>query len=496
MNTPASLAIFPYLKTTKPIKYKDLVFRNIEDRTGVTEEINRDLDILSRIFFLRDDLLLKEPSYTIVERSSSEEQGAENLLNQLREFQILVNYIYSAPHPTSGDLFLTKEHASLYLCVPKRIPLSLIKEAQNTVKISPENYPESVVRGEINAYEVMLDFRSYLWVTSGSRVYPPAGRIWLNLSQDLGMDFGNRRHKLHQDQLIAFIASKPEDSHISNRILTAIKWYNRSTSIDLEEDVALVYLAIAFESLLGLEQGPGITARFRESINLLLGGFPRLESWLSQFYMARSQIVHSGYSSNLMFSATDNPKERVSGRTAEYRSLVSVGRKIFQLCSSTIVNGALMTEELKLSSMLYTNQQRLEKVCELLNKDKGTATERLQSVAQHIRDIDTYRFVNETGLRIDTLLGTGQLAVKTYLQTNPANSEDMNNLLKAFSTAKRDKDFFEALSKLKDINESPKASSLKDESSIQHTVFTLLDCIWHYTFMHYFWLKESRAKTI
>jgi len=88
---------------------------------------------------------------------------------------------------------------------------------------------------------------------------------------------------------------------IEDRIFVALKWYNRSNSINVSDETALLHLAIAFESLLSLEQAPQITQRFKESVRLLVGPVPKLESWADQFYDARSRIVHEGSGTDLVF---------------------------------------------------------------------------------------------------------------------------------------------------------------------------------------------------
>jgi hypothetical protein len=112
--------------------------------------------------------------------------------------------------------------------------------------------------------------------------------------------------------------------NLGARILTALAWYNRSTGVDIEESVALVNLAIAFESLLGLKAGEKVTERFMEAVNLLVGDVPRLDSWLTQFYRTRSQIVHEGQSSNLMFIATAMTKNNTP-RFDEFCEIVPQG---------------------------------------------------------------------------------------------------------------------------------------------------------------------------
>jgi len=494
MAQSLSFAFLPYLKTSEPIRYKDIVFRNIEDLTDLSAEAIEHLNVLRRMFFLRDNLLIKQITYTTIQRQNEDEWGDKTFLEQLREFQTIVTYLYSAPHKIFGDPFLRKEHASLYICMPKPVPLSLIYETQLTEPIKPIEYPEPDHRGEVNGYEVILDFRTYIWVTKGSRIYPPAGYLNLNYSQDLQIDLDYPLHASRQTQLMSFIASKPERSYLSNRILTALEWYNRSIGADIEDAVALVHLAIAFECLLNLEQGEKVTARFKEAITLLLGGLPRLDSWLTQFYDARSEIVHKGRSNNLLFIAMDEPKKNTSDRTPKYRSLVSVGRQIFQLCLSTVTYGASIADDLNLPSMLFTNQQRLEEICRILDNAKGSTAEKLQAVTQHIHDIDNYKFIGETGLRLETLIGAGQLTVKSFLETSPQYAPQLLNLLADFTSAKNEVDYYTTLSRLQSIQEYKRVGQVVDPVSPLTDVLLLLDCVWYYTFTHYYWLKESKEK--
>src|SRR5256884_7463524 len=96
-------------------------------------------------------------------------------------------------------------------------------------------------------------------------------------------------------------------SVLSDRLL---EWHNRSTAEEVDERVALLNLAIAFESLLNLESDK-VTGRFRETIMTLLGSSPRLDSWVDQFYNARSAVAHKGKTHHLMFYAMDWDKKRI-----------------------------------------------------------------------------------------------------------------------------------------------------------------------------------------
>ena len=116
-----SIVILPYLKTYNPVKYKNLVFKNIDDISNLSNELLIHIENIRNMFFLRDHLLIKQISYATLQRSDDIGWGNLDLLNQLYEFQIILAYIYSSPNPFSGEPFLTKEHANMYIFIPKKI---------------------------------------------------------------------------------------------------------------------------------------------------------------------------------------------------------------------------------------------------------------------------------------------------------------------------------------------------------------------------------------
>ena len=93
-------------------------------------------------------------------------------------------------------------------------------------------------------------------------------------------------------------------------------------------------LAIALESMLGLRSGDGVTERFTDAVLTLLGQVPRLDSWLKQFYTARSKAVHEGMPHDTVFYATNSEDmKKKQGREVAiaHRSLLAYGRHIFRL---------------------------------------------------------------------------------------------------------------------------------------------------------------------
>jgi len=487
-------AFFPYLQTSEPVRYRRLVIRSTDDLADIPTDAARHLEILRSMFFLRENLRIQKMSYTY-HISEDNEIETSQFVQQLLEFQALVCFIYSSPHHTYGDPFLNYEHSSFYLLRPKRFSKYLVFNDHNVDLLVNEEQFEVDERGEIEGYEGQLNNKSHFWVTKKNHIFPPATHMRLNISQDLKSDFDYRsRHSLRYQPVVDYFATREVGNSLGQRVLTAITWYNRSLKMGIDEEVALVNLAIAFESLLDLEQGEKVTDRFKEAVRLLLGGFPRLDSWLTQFYDARSEIVHEGKSQNLMFVATDNPKKRPDELV--YRSLVSYGRQIFQVCVVTILTGARISEQLRLSSMLVTNQQRFERICQTLSKGEGTADERILAVSQDVNEIETYRFVSEKGLTVNQLIGTTKLLVQQFLDTTPDLSPELITQMKDFISTKSDQ-HYEALSLLREIlNSFERLPSTQPISSTdaQVTVKSLMESVWHYVFMYYFQLKRKQTE--
>jgi hypothetical protein len=491
VETEYLFAFFPYLKTSDTVSYRNLTLRSSDDNTGLPPQAIQHLEAIRPMFFLRDHVRIKRTSYAF--HTSTDKLTTSQFTKQLLEFQTLISLIYSTPHPSQGDPFLYNEHSSLYVFQPTRqVPTGLLV-GEDAVEVLPESQvTKSESKLYTEGYAVTLNDKSYFWVTPSSRIYPPSPSLWLNISQDLSHDF----HYVPSERtlyrsLADYLSSRDESDNMYQRILTALTWYNRSTGINIDESVALVNLAIAFESLLDLEQGEQLTARFKDAVTLLVSDVPRLDSWLFQFYKARSDIVHKGKSTSLMFVATDNPRKASERLDSEYRSLVSYGRQIFQVCVATIITGSQIAERLNLASLLVTNQQRLEGICQVLNKPDGTPRDRILASRRDIQDLFTYQFVPEKGLKYDQLIGTAKLMVQQYLDSAPNESSELIEQMRKFSAVDSTK-HYEALSLLKEVQEELEhvlPPPMRNE--LRTTVTSLINTIWHYTFIYYFHLRDS-----
>ncbi len=490
-------AILPYLKTSGTVTIRGIDFKGSVELGSLDPPTKQHLLTLFSLFFLKDDLRIKEMSYAYLEITDKSQQN-EQATQRLAEVHHLLAYLYSSPHPTFLDPFLKREHANLYVFTPQPVSQFLIRpDNPDLESVSPEYpYPISNEWHEMPGYQGILNNESYLRVAKGSRVYPPSSGFWLNLSQDLHVDL---LRSLPSSRYVGFgsliEAAKPRLGLIEDRIFTALKWYNRSNSVDVGDDVALLHLAIAFESLLALEQGPQITQRFKESVGLLVGSVPKLENWTGQFYAARSKIVHEGSSPDMMFCAT----QRSNRPSAEYRSLVSYGHIIFGVCLNAIVAGADTAYQTGLASLLTTNQERFEQICKVLANANPGSPDALLSLRREVMDIDEYKFIPEDRLRIDTMLMANRLVVQHAIATNPPLSSELLGLYSSLANAQTSQDRFDELETIIQIVKhigAYESARFADPADPTALLFSLTRSVHHYTFRHYYVLKNVRDKGV
>ena len=487
-------AFFPYLKTSEPVRFRSVTIRSTDDATGLPAEAAEELELLRSVFFLRDHQRIKRMSYAFSPDDTGEMVATEFVrdISELREF---LAYLYSSPHESSGEPFLRNEHSSLYIFRPKRFFRSLVENEHNVETVQPPEYPDADDRHEIPGYECEVDNRSMTWVTKGSRLYPPCIRLWLNISQDLERDFERIPQSVRYDPVLAFFAWRREaPGELYGRLLTALKWYNRSIGADVPDAAALVHLATAFESLLGLDQGPDVTKRFKAAVMLLIGNVSRADAWVEQFYRARSEIVHRGEANALQFNPYHGTKGAHDDAASGYRSLTSYGWFIFQICAAAVSSGSLVARQVGLESMLLTNRQRLERVCKVLSSTDA-ADNRLRAVAKDVSDINHYRFVGEPGLTVEHVLGSVKLLARCYLEANPSESQIAAEL-KAVAESSTS-ETFEALHRLRTLDEKIASTSWTSGATPgdpRLTLSTLVHSSWHYTFMTYFYLERTAKR--
>jgi len=212
-----------------------------------------------------------------------------------------------------------------------------------------------------------------------------------------------------------------------------------------------------------------------------------LDIWARQFYDARSEIVHEGSSQRLNFVATGSIKK---SEGQQYQSLLSYGRQIFQLCLGTLLTGAELAEKSGLEEKFVTNEERFQEICRILSNNEIEIRERLESIVPIVAGIDQYKYISESSLKLETMIGAAGLAAKTLLENNEEISNELKDHLSLLINAERTTDHFKELDALRTLESAFKEKTLQTKNICRESVQNIIETVWHYVFMHYFWLKE------
>jgi len=486
---PHSFAVFPFLKTSGPVSVGGVTFRSTDDTAHLGPDQAERVAEIARTLFLQDDLRIRSASYATLPFIDLDHPASS--LEDLERLQAMVAYCYASPHEVFGDPFLRNEHASLVIFSPAKVSIYLIRPEHHVERLGSEKPLVSDDWGFVEGYRGLYNFKHHFWVAKGSHLYPPVPHLTLNISQDLSGDLGQFFAKWPHYQPLLSLMEKPVNA-TSGRILTAIRWFNAANSLAADEEAAIVSLAVAFETLLGLPEGERRAERLKDAVSLLLGRIPRLDSWVQQFYKARSDIVHEGRARRLRFVASDS---KTVADEPLYHSLLSFGRQVFQFCVGSLLFGAGLAAKAGLEEKLVTNQERLEQICKLLDDRSASALDRLQRVADKVAAVRHYRFVWESNLRIETILASARLAARALLECDDGLDAALKDRLEKLVTAKKSTDHYEELDTLRELYDlGLDTKGEGDRGTTRAVTFQLIDVAWGYVFMHYYWVKEYREK--
>jgi len=480
------IAVFPLLKTIQPIRLGSFTFRSTDDTSEMSDEDSAHVREIAEMLYLQDDLRIRSAAYALLPTLDLDK--ADPSLQELERLQAIVAYCYSAPHPTSGDPFLHFEHASLAIFSPEPVSIFLVRPDHHVVAASPSSALTSDQWDRVSGYQGRYNFRHPFWVTKGSRLYPPVPQIGLNISQDLAQDLGECIQSLKHHLLPELILQPMTET--AQRVLTALNWYNRANSLASDDDGAIIDLAVGFEALLRLPKDAK-KARFVDAISLLLGRVARLDLWAEQFYTARSDVAHEGRTDRLRFMPAEQ-RNSVDGPL--YHSLLAYGRQIFQLCTGALLFGAHLGESAGLRDRLITNQERFQLICKTFDDDSLNVVDRFVAVYEPVALAMKFQYVRETGLLIETLVGALQRAAKNLLLCTDSLEPALKERLESLAGAQPSRDSYQALAALESLI-GLKITEPGDPRSPKAITRCLAEIVWHYTFMHYYWLGRQRNRS-
>ena len=480
-----SVAVFPFLKTSAPVRLGSHTFRCTTDLEGLPPAQAKAVSEIAAMLFLRDDLRITRASYAIVPPLGSFRPG--QVVEDLARLRAVVAYLYSAPHHTFDDVFLSPETVSLAVLSPGPVDVFLVGEHEGTTLVSSGPPPEPNARNETTGYEGVYNTHEPLWLVAGSRLYGPKRQMTLNISQDLARDLG-APEGLNRNLLFDLL--RRPGTPIGERVFTALEWYNRANADYGDPNQTVLNLAVAFETLLRVPSSEK-TDRLVDAISLLLGRTERLDDWAAQFYAARSEVAHEGRVRDWWFYAAGRNK---SGREGHpFGSLKTYGRQIFQLCVATIQVGADLAEQAGLKERLVANSERYAAISEALAQSSQTPAERLLEIAPLVEGLRRFRFVASGGLTVAAVIGAVRTAATTLINADVVIDATMASALKTMATTPRKAGDKVALAALRALADAFKVGASPDLNTPQRVVADLVEVAWSNLFMNYMTYYQDKV---
>jgi hypothetical protein len=485
MNETFSVAVFPFLKTTAPVSLGHLVFRSTDDVAGVAEAEQKAISEIREMLFLQDNLRIRSATYAITPYVNLD--TTETDTSRLQHIQALVAYLYSAPHPTFGRPFLSTEHATFIIFSLSRVPRFLATPSYHVQDVRPiDARGEEAPTDQLEGYAGLYNFTHHFWAVRDSRVYGPMPHLTLNIAQDLAADIERLKAQRHGRLLLEAIANP--DGRAAQRVIKALRWYAVAGRQASDEQAAIVHLAIAFEALLGLPASEK-SDRLVDSISLLLGRVPRLDEWARQFYDARSQVAHEGETDRIQFLARDTAQ---APNAPQYMSLLSYGRVIFRLCVGTLLFGSDLATSAGLEELFVTNGERFVRLARMLDDvTPRLPREKLVQAAPLVQSIEHFRFANETGLRIESMVGALRRVCAAAVQIEAEMTPETRQAMAAIAEVKRaESSEFDQLNLVRRLNDAMSTPNVADLPPELDVVRSLAGSVWGYVFMRYFQLER------
>lgn len=477
-----SIVALPFLKTSRPVQLGGLTIRSTEDLGGLPDNRAAAVREISRMLFAQDDFRIKAACYSLIPMIDLDR--AVHDTTDLEQIRSVIAYLYSPPDDVFGRPFLHTEHASVLVFTPSMLSAYLTRPPTNVINVSGLAPIEDSTR--VRGYAGLHNFYHHFWVVPGSRVYGPLQNPVLNISQDLAEDIERASQQATYRSLFRLLGAPA--SPANSRIMTALRWYASANQESADDYSAIVHLAIAFESLLGLPQSEK-TARLVDAIALLLGRTPRLDLWALQFYDARSRIVHEGRTFDLRFGIAPGTGKQES---QIYQSLFSYGSQVFRLCLGALLVGMELAERAGLAEKFVTNQERYAELCRLFSDQTTVPSMRLQKARKLVETVERYRFVGETGLQIETMIGAVRGAAQALIDSGASIPVTTSTALIAVVQAKKTQDHLEQLEALRDLDSAFPEAQLPNHD-VGDVVRRLTKLAWGSVFMHYHWLKKQNV---
>jgi hypothetical protein len=483
-DPPFSIAVFPFLKTSGPVAIGGYTFRSTTDVADLPPEQAEAVTEIAQMLFVQADRRVKSACYAII--PSLDIHLPSPAIDQLAHLRAVLAYLYASPHEVFGNLFLAPEEISLILFTPDPVSVFLVRPQHHTENVSAVTGPAPNTHHEVPGYRGLYNFRHYFWAERSWRLYGPKPHMTLIIAQDLKIDLEHRFPQRPDYHLLFELLEKPL-TPAARRIYSALHWFNAANEEGIDSDRALLNLAVAFETLLRLPDSSK-TERLVDAIALLLGRTERLNEWAHQFYKARSEVAHEGRVEDPYFYVpTDKRPRQPVGLSG---SLMLYGRQIFQLCLGTLLVGIDLAERADLLEKFVSNNERYQKICDLLRTETGTPVEKLLSLEPTLRALQRYQFVAGGEVSRGTLISAMRHTAETLIASEQTFAEDLSDALARVNASKREDGEFILLATIKELVEAFKATESANLTPEARIARDLVEIAWMKLFEIYYWLSD------
>ena len=128
-----SVVVFPFLKTSRPVRLGSLDFRSTDDLDGLPEDQSASVTEITGMLFALGNQRIRCASYATVDRVDLGNAPAG--LDALGDIEAVVAYLYASPRHEFNDLFLTPEHTSIVVLTPNRVIPELVRLPFNVIDV-------------------------------------------------------------------------------------------------------------------------------------------------------------------------------------------------------------------------------------------------------------------------------------------------------------------------------------------------------------------------
>jgi hypothetical protein len=418
--------ILPYVATKRRLSVRGLEFRCSDDLEGLGSEETQHLQALFKLFYLQEDLRLKRMSYHVLppyERSKWPQAA-----HRLRQCSICLRYLCTRPNPRMprpvnhlvAGHYPAVEVADMYAfdyCNPPTFFFLPERDFEN-VEYSGSETKEFFQRIMDGFDGWMIGRGNTFTIGTSGRIYPPYFAFDSATPIRYGVDIAAIFDELiHGSKwaLKQFISSQSDElAPLEKRVLLAMDWFAQSCEYRINPLRSLVFLAIAFETLLNLKWEAKNTERFKDVVMVLLGSVERLDSWLDQFFKARGAIVHSGEAEFVAYYPPTGEKKY--DRTMPVSMLTDQGQAIFHLCLDAILSSSVTANDARLHADFRHDEERIQDIFKLINKkDDGSPLERLMSARLAVRDLNNQIYRPAGRAKAASMLNLASKMIDLYL---------------------------------------------------------------------------------